>query len=209
MTASSPQPTPADPLQPVLKDAEAELHRRLRAACEAEANAVSTDSAHEIRHLEDAIFAAAAAAQKSMKLRRQMERRASSEPQAPIRIDDVADRQESAEDYESQEPAPLFDEAGEKTDMSVREFSDDAGRMWRAWPVIPGQNRTSAKRRSFLGDFQDGWVCFEGVDIAARRRLPYRPPNWASMTDQELRRLLAEAIDARERAPERPTPRSD
>ena len=205
MTASSPQPTPTDPLQHVLHDAEAELHRRLREACEAESNGVSTDSAHGIRHLEDSLFAAAAAAQKTMKLRRQIERRASSEPRAPIRIDDVADRQESAENYESQEPTALFDEAGEKTDMSVREFTDDAGRMWRAWPVIPA----SAKRRSFLGDFQDGWVCFERVDIAARRRLPYRPPDWASMTDQELRRLLAEAIDAPARVAEPPTPRSD
>jgi hypothetical protein len=58
--------------------------------------------------------------------------------------------------------------------------------------VIPGLSRASARGRGFLGDFQDGWICFEGLSTTARRRLPYRQPNWAEITDEELQRLLAQ-----------------
>jgi hypothetical protein len=196
MPASSPQPAPADPLNHILKDAEAELHRRLRAACEEEASGTSSDSTQEIRHLEDSIFAAAVAAQRTMKLRRQIDTRASSTDQAPIAIADAPTTNESSDAHETPERNDTAGEADDKTDTSVREFTDDAGHVWRAWPVIPGQSQSIARRRSILGDFQDGWICFEGVNIAARRRLPYRPAGWVSITDQDLRRLLAESIDA-------------
>src|SRR2546429_482287 len=42
-----------DPLEPVLADVEAELRRRLREACEAEASGISSDATSEIRRLED------------------------------------------------------------------------------------------------------------------------------------------------------------
>ena len=89
MTAPSPQPSPPDHLRHLLKDAEAELHRRLREACEAEANGLSSSSASEIRRLEDSVFAAALAAQKTMKLRRQVERVDPRERAVPIRIADA------------------------------------------------------------------------------------------------------------------------
>jgi hypothetical protein len=202
MPASPPQPAPADPLNHILKDAEAELHRRLRAACEEEASGTSSDSTHEIRHLEDSIFAAAIAAQRTMKLRRQLEARASSTQEVPIAIADAPATKESSDAHETPETSEAVGEADEKSDTSVREFTDDAGRIWRAWPVIPRQSQTSARRRGILGDFQDGWICFEGVNVAARRRLPYRPAGWASITDQDLRRLLAESIDATPRIDE-------
>jgi hypothetical protein len=196
MTAPSSQPAPADPLHSILKDAEAELHRRLREACDAEASGVSSDSAHEIRHLEDSVFAAAVAAQRTMKLRRQIESRTSSEQLVPIQIADAPIRKESADSYEPVGTGDVTGESDEKTDTSVREFTDDAGHTWRAWPVIPRQSQSAGRRHSLLGDFQDGWICFEGVDIAARRRLPYRPPGWADITERDLRRLLGESIDA-------------
>jgi hypothetical protein len=62
--------------------------------------------------------------------------------------------------------------------------------------VIPGLTRASASGRSFLGDFQNGWICFEGLDSTARRRLPRRQASWATVTDDELQALLAQAIDA-------------
>lgn len=209
MTAPSSQPAPADPLHSILKDAEAELHRRLREACDAEASGVSSDSAHEIRHLEDSVFAAAVAAQRTMKLRRQIESRASSEQQVPIQIADAPIRRESADSYEPIGTGDVAGESDEKTDTSVREFTDDAGHTWRAWPVIPRQSQSAGRRHSLLGDFQDGWICFEGVDIAARRRLPYRPPGWASITEQTLRRLLGESIDATARIREQKQLRSE
>jgi hypothetical protein len=196
MTAPTSQPAPADPLHNILKDAEAELHRRLREACDAEASGVSSDSVHEIRHLEDSVFAAAVAAQRTMKLRRQIESRASSKQQVPVQIADGPIRTESTNSYESSAPGEVVRESDEMTDTSVREFTDDAGHTWRAWPVIPRQSQPSGRTHSLLGEFQGGWICFEGVDIAARRRLPYRPPGWASITERELRRLLGESIDA-------------
>ncbi|MFL5500912.1 MAG: hypothetical protein ACJ79Q_06730 [Gemmatimonadaceae bacterium] len=192
MTAPSSQPSPPNPLHHVLKDAEAELHRRLREACEAEANGVSSNSSHEIRNLEDSVFAAALAAQRTMKLRRQMERLA---PGHPIPNADAPAIKEGTDTYEVHQPKDVVGDA-ETTDTSVREFTDDAGDTWRAWPVIPRQSQTNAKRRGLLGDFQAGWICFEGVNIASRRRLPYRPAGWATLTEQDLRDLLGKSIDA-------------
>lgn len=209
MTAPSSQPAPADPLHDILKDAEAELHRRLREACEAEASGVSSDSAHEIRHLEDSVFAAAVAAQRTMKLRRQLEGRASSEQLAPVQIADGPSREESTNSYDSPEPSEVVRESDEPTDTSVREFTDDAGHTWRAWPVIPRQSQSSGRTHGLLGEFQGGWVCFEGVDMVARRRLPYRPPGWAGITERELRRLLGESIDATARVGDKKQLRSD
>jgi hypothetical protein len=196
MTAPSSQPSPADPLSHLLEDAEAELRRRLREACEAEANGVSSDSAHEVRKLEDSVFAAAIAAQKTLKLRRQIESRTPSKPAPPIQIADAPAVKEGADTYEVRERNDAAGEGDEPTETSVREFTDDAGNAWRAWPVIPRQSQSNPKRRNILGDFQEGWICFEGVDMPARRRLPYRPADWASVTPQELRRLLGESIDA-------------
>ena len=80
--------------------------------------------------------------------------------------------------------------------MGVREFTDDEARPWRAWLVVPGLSNASASGRRFLGDFQNGWICFEGVDRPARRRLPYRQANWPIISDEELKHLVRQAIDA-------------
>ena len=88
--------------------------------------------------------------------------------------------------------------------MGVREFTDDEGRRWRAWRVVPGLTKASAGGRQFLGDFQNGWICFEGIGSSARRRLPYRGANWTDISDEELKHLMQQAIDAplREKRPQ-------
>jgi hypothetical protein len=101
---------------------------------------------------------------------------------------------------------PVVGEHSGKPATHVREFTDDAGRAWRAWPVVPGLSRASASGRGFLGDFQDGWICFEGLDSTARRRLPCSQPSWVNITEEELQRLLAQAIDAPARATKRKEP---
>jgi len=203
MPSSSLQPPQPDPLQPVLEDVEEELRRRLHEACEAEANGLSTESTQEIRRLEDALLAAAVAAEQTISVRRHMERRASAKRDQPIRIDETDDRRRSTNPKSDESPDESSGERGKKPDTGVREFVDDTGRTWRAWPVIPGLSRTSARGRGFLGDFQDGWICFEGLNTTARRRLPSRQPNWTNITDEELQRLLAQAIDAPGRATKR------
>jgi hypothetical protein len=196
MPSSPLQPPQPDPLQPVLEDVEEELRRRLHEACEAEANGVSTESTQEVRRLEDSLLAAAVAAEQTISVRRHMERRASAKRERPIGIGETDDRRRSTNPKSDESPDESSGERGKRPDTGVREFVDDAGRAWRAWPVIPGLSRASARGRGFLGDFQDGWICFEGLNTTARRRLPYRQPNWADITDEELQRLLAQAIDA-------------
>jgi hypothetical protein len=194
---SSSKPPGQDPLQNILEDAETELQRRLEEACDAEAKGVSTESTQEIRQLEDKLLAAAVAAKHTVTVRQHIKRRSSTERERPIKIDEAADRNVGAAASATRklgEPEPS--ERAGKPDMSVREFIDDAGRPWRAWPVIPGLSRASSSGRQFLGDFQDGWICFEGLGTSARRRLPCRQTSWANLTDQELQRLLQKAIDA-------------
>ena len=205
MPRSSEPPQP-DPLQPVLDDAEAELRRRLHEACVAEAKGVSTESTQEIRRLEDALLAAAVAAQQTITVRRHMRGGAPEERERPIPINQASDAKRPADSQIGKGPDDsTVGDVHERPDTRVREFKDDTGRAWRAWPVIPGHSRASASGRSFLGNFQDGWICFEGMDSTARRRLPQRQTSWASVTDDELQRLLGQAIDA----PGRETHRKD
>jgi len=205
MPSSSLQPPQPDPLQPVLEDVEEELRRRLHEACEAEANGLSTESTQEVRRLEDALLAAAVAAEQTISVRRHMQRRGSKKRERQVSTDQTTDRSPSTNPKSDESSDESRGERGKEPDSRVREFVDDTGRSWRAWPVIPGLSRSSARGRGFLGDFQDGWICFEGLNTTARRRLPYRQPNWANITDEELQRLLARAIDA----PGRTTKRQD
>src|SRR5918911_153258 len=75
MSSSPEDRSEKDPLEPVLRDVEAQLRDRLREACEAEASGISTESAAEIRQLEDSLLAAAVAAEQTIALRRHIERR--------------------------------------------------------------------------------------------------------------------------------------
>jgi hypothetical protein len=86
---------------------------------------------------------------------------------------------------------------------SVREFTDSAGREWRAWEVVPGRIRTRSKESErYLGEFSRGWLAFEALDGSARRRLPTYPDDWRSLSDEGLEALM-------KRAPEVPTKRTE
>lgn len=179
MPSNPSDPSNRDPLQKQLDESEDELRRRLQDACEAEAKGVSTESTEQIRQLEDNLLAAAVAAKQTVALRSRMKSRAHTE-QRPIRTDVKADRDSREHDVVT----------------GVREFTDDQGRTWRAWSVVPGLSRASSNGGQFLGGFQNGWICFEGLNVAARRRLPFPRAKWATVTDEELRQLLQQAIDA-------------
>jgi hypothetical protein len=190
--SSIPSPPPnRDPLQNLLEDAENELRRRLEEACEAEARGVSTESTEEIRQLEDSLLSAAMAAKQTIAVRRHMKRSGYAERERPVKVDLEAERDAKADALKKGESES---EAGATT--GVREFVDSNGQRWRAWLVVPGQSKSHSSGRRFLGDFQNGWVCFEGMGNSARRRLPFRQPSWANVTDDELRRLVEQAIDA-------------
>ena len=187
------EPPGRDPLQNLLEDAETELRRRLQEACEAEAKGLATESTAEIRRLEDTLLAAAMAAKQTVAVRRHIRRRDSPERERPIKVDAEVDRVAGSE---KRDPKSTVSERSENNDMGVREFTDHMGRPWRAWTVVPGQSRASSSGRQFLGDFQDGWICFEGLGTSARRRLPCRQSTLANVSDEELQRLLQRSIDA-------------
>lgn len=197
MSSSPSGPSNHDPLQKLLDDSENELRQRLEEACEAEARGVSTESTEDIRRLEDNLLAAALAAKQTVALRGHMKRRTYAERERPIAIDVGADRDTQAHAPRREKPKSSVDERGGKdVVMGVREFTDDEGRSWRAWSVVPGLSRPNPGGGQFLGGFQNGWICFEGLDVAARRRLPYPRARWPNISDEELRHLLQQAIDA-------------
>lgn len=179
-----------DPLEPVLRDAEAQLRDRLREACEAEASGISTASAEGIRRLEDSLLAAAGAAEQTLNLRRHMARRGSETFTRP--------EPSTASSHEATEPV-----------LRVREFRDADGQLWRAWPVTPGQARTGRTAERYLGEFHKGWICFEALQGNARRRLVGQPEDWTELKESELCQLLQRAINAPQRKPaERTAPPS-
>lgn len=197
MSSTPSGPSDRDPLQKLLEDSESELRRRLEEACEADARGVSTESTEEIRRLEDNLLAAALAAKQTVALRTHMKRRTHTERERPIALDVGADRDTQTPATRREKPESSVNEPGEKdVVMGVREFTDDQGRSWRAWSVVPGLSRASSSGGHFLGGFQNGWVCFEGLDVPARRRLPYPRAKWPNTSDEELRNLLQQAIDA-------------
>lgn len=204
MSPSREDPAPADPLEPVLHEAEDELRRRLRDACEADARGVSTDSSVEIRRLEDALLRAAAAAEETLRLRRHIAQRkersseaAESDAAEPDAEGGVQPAAESTRRRAGGYPERVAEIASESS--TVREFRDAQGQLWRAWPVTPGQSRAGR----YLGEYHKGWICFEALEGSARRRLPHQAPHWAELQDADLARLLEQAISAPER-PQRP-----
>ena len=170
-----------DPLEPVLRDAEAELKRRLTEACAAEASGIENETTAAIRRLEDSLLSAAVAAEQAITLRRHIAERKTDTDHAAMT---------QSEKLEPNETTPI---------SGVREFRDESGQLWRAWPVVPGQARAKGSPQRYLGEFHKGWICFESLDNPIRRRLPQHPADWAELHDSQLVRLLDQAITAPER----------
>lgn len=185
-------PDDTNPLEPLLRDAEEKLRRRLHEACEAEASGIRHKSADEIRRLEDSLLAAAMAAEQTITLRRHLrEQKDEGKAQAPPALDPAAAGGQANEVQADEEPT-------QSTMPAVREFRDREGRSWRAWPVTPGVARGSRKTH-YLGEFQQGWICFEALDSSARRRLPCARSRWEETEDERLEELLSQAIMVPER----------
>jgi hypothetical protein len=180
------------------------LSHHLREACEAEARGVSTESAAEIRRLEDTLLAAAMAAGRAGAARRHLDTKSPEAGERAVEPGPTRDRGiPSSTSDPASEPGTACDRDTQPS-TTVREFEDSTGRGWRAWPVTPGMARASDTSRRFLGDFQEGWICFEALDNSGRRRLPRREPRWSDLAPGELQRLLDEAIDAPSRKARRP-----
>jgi hypothetical protein len=75
--------------------------------------------------------------------------------------------------------------------MAVRDFVDQSGVSWRVWPVTPESLQPKTAAEDYLGEYGDGWLCFESA--TERRRLARYPARWDELPDQELCRLLTAA----------------
>lgn len=180
--------SPSDPLHKLLDEAESELSRRLQEACQAEAHGIANESTAEIRRLEDTLLAAALAAERAVAARRHLQdaaldtlAKAHAEAQAQAELQANASAASSGS-------CPVAD------GTVVRQFEDEMGRRWRAWPVVPDTRRTQQSTLRGLGEYQDGWICFEALDDSGRRRLPGRGTHWSELPAEELPRLLKAAI---------------
>lgn len=88
--------------------------------------------------------------------------------------------------------------------MAVRDFVDANGVSWKVWPVTPESLQPRTAAEDYLGDYGEGWLCFESA--AERRRLARYPADWDSLSDQQLSVLLATAAIVAPRKPKNPTP---
>lgn len=75
--------------------------------------------------------------------------------------------------------------------MAVRDFVDPKGVSWRVWPVTPEALQPKTAAEDYLGDYGEGWLCFESA--GERRRLARYPLDWETLSDEALCALLAAA----------------
>lgn len=75
--------------------------------------------------------------------------------------------------------------------MAVRDVVDQNGAKWRVWAVNRSAIHPRTAAEDFLGDYGDGWLCFESAH--ERRRLAHYPEDWDRLSDKELCGLLAKA----------------
>jgi hypothetical protein len=47
----------------------------------------------------------------------------------------------------------------------------------------------------YLGDYVNGWLAFSCLDNDMRKRLASFPPDWLTMSNQELETLLNHAVE--------------
>lgn len=75
--------------------------------------------------------------------------------------------------------------------MGLREFRDADGVTWQVWTVTADvlDKRTAAE--DYMRDWQDGWLCFEHG--GTRKRLAQFPPDWETLSDDQLQMLLDQA----------------
>lgn len=74
--------------------------------------------------------------------------------------------------------------------MSLRDFTDDAGREWRAWDVKEENIQRSTRGEDYMRDYLEGWVAFESLDGEAKCRLHPIPRNFEDADREQLVRWL-------------------
>jgi hypothetical protein len=88
--------------------------------------------------------------------------------------------------------------------MAVRDMVDEDGTPWKVWAVMGSAIHPKTAAEDFLGEYADGWLCFESP--TQRRRLARFPQDWDRMADKDLLRLAkaAEVVQPRKHTPPKP-----
>jgi hypothetical protein len=85
--------------------------------------------------------------------------------------------------------------------MPLREFTDEDGREWKVWDILPEQMDDRTRAEDFLQNYLDGWLVFESADGREKCRLHPIPPRWTDRTEAELRVMLHAAEPVRGERP--------
>lgn len=160
----SPDP---DPLKPALERAQTELDARLAEACTKHA---ADESTGELIKLEELLTDAAQAAKEAISIRR--------------RLGVERDRGTTAE---------RVDGGTGESEGGVRDFVDATGRTWHVWEVPPEQLSARSRPGAYAGEYETGWLAFESVDGAERRRLPNYPRTWRELGAEGIEALCRDA----------------
>jgi hypothetical protein len=88
--------------------------------------------------------------------------------------------------------------------MAVRDVVDENGVKWKVWSVQKNAIHPKTAAEDFLGDYAEGWLCFECDN--QRRRLARFPDDWDKLPQTELVRLLkaAQVVPPRKNTPPKP-----
>ena len=81
--------------------------------------------------------------------------------------------------------------------MALREFSDRAGRQWRAWDVTADAIHPATRAEDYMREYLDGWLAFESVDGLAKCRLTPIPEGWNKAGVDQLEQWLHAAETVR------------
>jgi hypothetical protein len=77
--------------------------------------------------------------------------------------------------------------------MGLREFTDQTGRRWHVWDILPEQMHAATRAEDHLQNVINGWLAFEPAGGGEKRRLAPIPPKWQSATEAELDAMLQRA----------------
>ena len=88
--------------------------------------------------------------------------------------------------------------------MAVRDIVDEDGTSWKVWAVMSSAIHPKTAAEDFLGDYSEGWLCFEGAK--GRRRLARFPQDWDKLPEKDLLRLLKQALAVQPRKHTPPKP---
>src|SRR5690348_7136289 len=86
--------------------------------------------------------------------------------------------------------------------MAVREFTDEQGKAWRVWCILPESIHPVTRAEDYLADcYQLGWLVFETTTSDQKRRLCPYPRDWEIADERALRSMLAQSEAVRKRRP--------